>query len=42
MEIGRKCEYLAHYDKIFVEGDFEIKLNKFHLIAINSSFILIQ
>jgi serine/threonine protein kinase len=24
MEIGRKCEYLVHYDKIFVEGDFEI------------------
>jgi serine/threonine protein kinase len=24
MEIGRKCEYLVHYDKIFVERDFEI------------------
>jgi serine/threonine protein kinase len=24
MEIGRKCEYLVHYDNIFVEGDFEI------------------
>jgi serine/threonine protein kinase len=24
MEIGRTCEYLVHYDKIFVEGDFEI------------------
>jgi serine/threonine protein kinase len=24
MEIGRKCEYLVHYDKIFIEGDFEI------------------
>jgi serine/threonine protein kinase len=24
MEIGRKCEYLVHYDKIFVEGDFDI------------------
>jgi hypothetical protein len=24
MEIGRKCEYLVHYDKIFVEEDFEI------------------
>jgi serine/threonine protein kinase len=24
MKIGRKCEYLVHYDKIFVEGDFEI------------------
>jgi serine/threonine protein kinase len=24
MEIGRKCEYLVHYDKIFVEGNFEI------------------
>jgi serine/threonine protein kinase len=24
MEIGRKCKYLVHYDKIFVEGDFEI------------------
>jgi hypothetical protein len=24
MEIGRKCEYLVHYDRIFVEGDFEI------------------
>jgi serine/threonine protein kinase len=23
-EIGRKCEYLVHYDKIFVEGDCEI------------------
>jgi serine/threonine protein kinase len=24
MEIGTKCEYLVHYDKIFVEGDFEV------------------
>jgi hypothetical protein len=24
MKIGRKCEYLVHYDKIFIEGDFEI------------------
>jgi hypothetical protein len=24
MEIGRKCEYLVHYDKMFIEGDFEI------------------
>jgi hypothetical protein len=24
MEIGRKCEYLVHYDKIFAEGDLEI------------------
>jgi serine/threonine protein kinase len=24
MEIGRKCEYLVYYDKIFIEGDFEI------------------
>jgi hypothetical protein len=24
MEIRRKCEYLVHYDKMFVEGDFEI------------------
>jgi serine/threonine protein kinase len=24
MEIGRKCEYLVHYDKIFTEGDFKI------------------
>jgi serine/threonine protein kinase len=24
IEIGRKCENLVHYDKIFVEGDFEI------------------
>jgi serine/threonine protein kinase len=24
MEIGKKYKYLVHYDKIFVEGDFEI------------------
>jgi serine/threonine protein kinase len=24
MEIGRKCEYLVHYDKIFVEEILEI------------------
>jgi serine/threonine protein kinase len=24
MEIGKSCEYLVHYNKIFVEGDFEI------------------
>jgi serine/threonine protein kinase len=24
MEIGRKCEYLVHYDKIFIEGNLEI------------------
>jgi hypothetical protein len=24
MEIGRKCEYLVHYDKIFVKENFEI------------------
>jgi serine/threonine protein kinase len=29
MEIGRKCEYLVYYDKIFVEGDFEIIIDYF-------------
>jgi serine/threonine protein kinase len=26
MEFGRKCEYLVYYDKIFVDGDFEIMI----------------
>jgi hypothetical protein len=29
MGIGRKCEYLIYYDKIFVEGDFEIIMDYF-------------
>jgi hypothetical protein len=29
MKIGRKCEYLVYYDKIFIKGNFEIIMDYF-------------